>query len=825
MKIISKEQTIEASGLGQTSNFGIKNSAAAFQLLSSGLYTNKVRAVLREIGCNGVDAHVLNNKQKTPIDVKLPNRLDNQFYIRDYGPGLSHDQIMRLYSTYFDSTKQASDDYIGGFGVGSKSPFAYTDSFTVISRHNGMEQVYAAFVNDDGMPTIATMNEAIPTSEPSGLQVGFPVKPEDMQSFESEAREVYSGFKVRPNILGVNLRLDDCAAIPVVDGVSVILRGSYGYSQRELLLNMGGVRYPLNAFAEKLRNANSELTPEAAWLYAHAAEVDVPIGAVSVAASREALQYDKKTLANIPDIIHKAAVRCLAELKNSLDAIDTTKSAVERATELKTVMETKGKLAWSVLSPNAMKNLFPKPADLMACQMALSGSYTIDTAAYPALHVWRMRTSLHERMNEHAVKGSKIDNYEGRKKVLSALRRNWNQASAADHARDTIFSHTTHSIVVPNGLDGPVSAIKASPLEFRLGATMGVLETTKSVVLESLLENHQVQPADEYRSRHDKKYVVSPVPQYKDGKLMALSAADLQEFEKQKTAFYAQYSIVPEALSPLPIVTAPLKAKAVPAVWTVPLNVGDYTSLKRTLRGIPSSEVGQSHTQASNDAKAYVLYNRKDSQDTMAVSSISRTDLVIQAEKYGKYMQHPTHLREHKIPTDIQLLDKKDLQAFKKLYPNAHSLEQYLTNLRNDPVFLAKVQHWSTNRPKIVNMSRDAEVWLDRAEKMPNLSPSSPLRQLTSQWEQYATSDSDQYGDDSRTRAFYSLLLNTTYPDNTLIDTRNDVKQLDDTYPWINYFNYNTPDQIKLDYIADVNAKLGWLPEDAAGHTPAILVP
>lgn len=808
MKINANEQSIEASGLGQTSNFGIKNSAAAFQLLSSGLYTNKIRAVLREIGCNGVDAHVLNGEQATPIEVKLPNRLDNQFHIRDFGPGLSHTQIMHLYSTYFDSTKQASDDYIGGFGVGSKSPFAYTDSFTVVSRHNGVERVYAAFVNEEGMPTIATMNEETPTTEPSGLQVGFPVRPEDFQSFETEAREVYSGFKVRPTVLGVNLRLEDSAGKPVVDGVS-LLPGA-NYHRREILLNMGGVRYPLSAFAEKLRNANNELTPEAQWLYEQHLEIDVPIGSVSVAASREALQYDKKTLANIPGIIHNAAERCLAELKKSLDAIDASLPAIERATELATVLRDKGQLAWTRLPGKAMKNLFPAPTDFMVCQMALLGRYTVDTTAYPALHVWRMQGSVHERIHQHGIKGSKLDNFEGRKKVLTALRRSWNQAAAADHARETIFSHTTHSIVAPRA-GGPVPTVKQSMPEFQLGSKMTVLETSKPIVLESLLENHQAQPGTDYSNRHSKKYVVSPVLQFKDGKYLASSAADIKEFETQKAAFYAQYSIVPETLAPLPVVATPIKVKAAPAIWTVPLHVRDYPSLKRTLRGIPSSEVGVAHTVASADPKAYVLYDRKSSQDGLT-GTLTQTDLLIQSEKFRDYLQHSTFFNQYKIPTDIQLLDKKDLPAYKQLYPQAKPLSQYLSNLRSDPIFLAEVQTWTQNRPKLVNMDHQAQTWLGYAEKMPDLSPQSLLGQLADKWKQYSTLDSDQYNNDIKTRTFYSLLLATKYPENTLINTNDDVKQLDKVYPYMHYFNYNTPVTMRHDYITDVNNKWGWLP-------------
>lgn len=64
-------------------------------ILSSGLYSNKIRAVIRELSCNAVDAHT-SAGNKNPIEVKLPNALDKQFYVKDFGTGLTHDQVMKL---------------------------------------------------------------------------------------------------------------------------------------------------------------------------------------------------------------------------------------------------------------------------------------------------------------------------------------------------------------------------------------------------------------------------------------------------------------------------------------------------------------------------------------------------------------------------------------------------------------------------------------------------------------------------------------------------------------------------------------------------------
>src|SRR5574341_1398425 len=106
----AEKHVVSSSGLQETGGFKIRTNAHAFRLLSSGLYSDKVAAVLREIGCNAADAHVEAGTPSLPFEVKLPNRIDSQFYIKDWGPGLSHDRVMGLYTTYFDSTKQDSND-------------------------------------------------------------------------------------------------------------------------------------------------------------------------------------------------------------------------------------------------------------------------------------------------------------------------------------------------------------------------------------------------------------------------------------------------------------------------------------------------------------------------------------------------------------------------------------------------------------------------------------------------------------------------------------------------------------------------------------------
>ena len=138
MKIHQEQIDIERVGVQTENSFTIKTSAAAFDILSAGLYTDPIAAIIRELSCNAYDSHVAANKVDTPFQIHLPNSLEPFLSIRDFGVGLSDDDVLHLYTTYFESTKTNSNDFIGARGLGSKSPFSYSKSYEVISRFDGI---------------------------------------------------------------------------------------------------------------------------------------------------------------------------------------------------------------------------------------------------------------------------------------------------------------------------------------------------------------------------------------------------------------------------------------------------------------------------------------------------------------------------------------------------------------------------------------------------------------------------------------------------------------------------------------------------------------
>ena len=104
-----KSKVERFGGEGEEIQFSILSDPKAFAILISKLYNNKPEAIIRELSCNAADSHVEAGKENEPFTVHIPNGLEPYFSIRDYGVGLSHEDMMGLYATFFQSTKTGSN--------------------------------------------------------------------------------------------------------------------------------------------------------------------------------------------------------------------------------------------------------------------------------------------------------------------------------------------------------------------------------------------------------------------------------------------------------------------------------------------------------------------------------------------------------------------------------------------------------------------------------------------------------------------------------------------------------------------------------------------
>lgn len=286
MKVGKIHTPVEVEGILKQKNFTINASAEAFRILSSGLYQNKARAIVRELGTNAYDSHVAAGKAHIPFVVHIPNYIEPVFKIRDFGTGLTDKQITHLYSSYFASDKTESNDVTGCFGLGSKSPFSYTDSFSIASYQSGRKSKWTAFIDEDGIPAMAYVGSE-PTTDADGLEISFAVKTNDINDFKREAEYVYKFFKVRPTIVGASI------VWPANNDVFKFSGNDWKayngrYNNNGNIVIMGNVGYPLDWHTAGVSDR---------LITSMTIEFDIPIGSVDITASRESLEYTKRTKA------------------------------------------------------------------------------------------------------------------------------------------------------------------------------------------------------------------------------------------------------------------------------------------------------------------------------------------------------------------------------------------------------------------------------------------------------------------------------------------------------------------------------------------------
>lgn len=288
MKLDSAKRNVEASGIQETNQFRIEMNAASIDILSSKIYSNAFLAIVRELACNAWDAHVAAGTTETPFEIWFPHSLKSEFRIRDYGTGLSHDDVMYLYTTYFGSNKRDTNTMIGGLGLGSKTPYAYTSAFSVRSFFEGTVSEYAAYKDKEGIPVVSLVNSQ-PSDEPPGIEVAVPVIAGDEHRFINEAQKALEWFPTTPKTYGKTLDPVDWET--QVESCGMRKNGArYGWAS----VVMGNVSYSLNmstlAKHTTFKKGLSSMAKSAKFV------LFADIGELTISASREELNYNEHTI-------------------------------------------------------------------------------------------------------------------------------------------------------------------------------------------------------------------------------------------------------------------------------------------------------------------------------------------------------------------------------------------------------------------------------------------------------------------------------------------------------------------------------------------------
>ena len=163
------------------------------QMLSKNLYSDSIGSTIRETASNALDSHRRAGVDK-PIIVSLEEVNGNyEFSVEDVGLGLDADDVENIISKYGKSTKREEANSLGMWGLGFKSPLAYSSTFYFVARKNGIERKYMMYEGED-VNTIDLLYES-ETTEENGVKVIVPVKYSDYYSFKIKTKEQLAYFQ------------------------------------------------------------------------------------------------------------------------------------------------------------------------------------------------------------------------------------------------------------------------------------------------------------------------------------------------------------------------------------------------------------------------------------------------------------------------------------------------------------------------------------------------------------------------------------------------------------------------------------------------------
>lgn len=287
---IEEQEIIEQDSIGQfkeiTSSIRTEDLGLAFDMVSKNLYSDPIGSFIREIVSNAVDANIDNNG-KNLVKVNI-SKIDSQWYfsVRDFGVGMNPDIFENVYMKWFNSDKRNTNDKIGGWGLGSKSPLAYVDYYRVRTIAEGIEYDYV-IARQNPAPTATLLSEK-PTNEENGTEVIIELRQEDLYSVSTKCGKQLAYFD---NVIVTNHYSYYDNHFTIYKSEDFIFRNEGNLFGDAMHICLGQVAYPIN------------------WVVLGIKTVAIPvalnfkIGELPVVLSRESIDYNNEEVKSI--IINK----------------------------------------------------------------------------------------------------------------------------------------------------------------------------------------------------------------------------------------------------------------------------------------------------------------------------------------------------------------------------------------------------------------------------------------------------------------------------------------------------------------------------------------
>lgn len=255
-----------------------------FDVLRNKIYSDPIASIIQEIISNARDAHREINKHQ-PIDVSIDY---NFFSVRDYGIGISPDRMENIFLKYLATTKKGDDKQTGGFGLGAKTPFAYTDSFEIITIFEGKKYQYLASIGGENASGDVIQVSSDDTVQPSGTEIKVPLKRNNSDQFKSRF-DVFAKYFNYPMNFSFHGKLSEFHG---VTNKSHFFYQAYGIKP---YLILDGIYYPIDsAILSEIVYSINNPTLSKIRQYSDVA-LNFDSRSLDVSVNRELLRYTPRT--------------------------------------------------------------------------------------------------------------------------------------------------------------------------------------------------------------------------------------------------------------------------------------------------------------------------------------------------------------------------------------------------------------------------------------------------------------------------------------------------------------------------------------------------
>lgn len=348
MRIDEKRPDIQTYGTGVEESFSVGNLGRILKILRNSMYAHPIKAICREITSNARDAHREIGTPDKPIEIHLPNEWDTHYKIKDFGTGISPERMSNIFLKYGNSTKNGDDVQTGGFGLGAKTPFAYSDQFqitTIVEEGNKrVQRTYIAYIDESEEGKMRLVTE-VETDEETGTEISIYVSEADRHKFADATTEVCKFWDVKPVFSGrVSVEWDKEERKEFLSGDGWKMfrsEDSFNTFQRKSLAIVDGIMYPINPnnIDTNDRLYVSQLLNSGLYLY-------FKTGDVRLSANREELQYDDKTCPIILDRLEKISKEVSNLIVENVEKASTYPEAFAKHVEYKKLLSFAIKEGW-----------------------------------------------------------------------------------------------------------------------------------------------------------------------------------------------------------------------------------------------------------------------------------------------------------------------------------------------------------------------------------------------------------------------------------------------------------------------------------------------